>query len=107
MDFAEDAINGRPSGLYYLIHWKGETHTEDTWEPVEGVTYLRRLLKVITPKTPTNQQLHLCLLTKAHPQLQWPLNLEQSWLLPYLSTTTLLLKKGSSGCVRAMVSSRA
>lgn len=45
MDFAEEAIDGRPPGLYYLIHWKGETHAEDTWEPVEGVSHLRRLLK--------------------------------------------------------------
>ena len=45
MVFAEEAIDGRPPRLYYLIHWKRETHREDTWEPMEGVAHLRQLLK--------------------------------------------------------------
>ena len=45
MVFVKKAIDGRPPGLYYLIHWKGKTHVEDTWEPVEGISHLRRLLK--------------------------------------------------------------
>ncbi len=30
MVFVEEAIDGRPLGLYYLIHWKGVMHAEDT-----------------------------------------------------------------------------
>ena len=30
MIFAEEAVDGRPPGLYYLIHWKRKTHAEDT-----------------------------------------------------------------------------
>ena len=41
MVFAVEAVDGRPPGLYYLIHWKGETHVENTWEPVEGIAHLR------------------------------------------------------------------
>lgn len=52
MVFAEEAIDGRPPGLYYLIHWKGETHVEDTWEPVEGIAHLRRLLKKYHSENP-------------------------------------------------------
>ncbi len=28
--FAKEAIDGRPLGLYYLIHWKKKTNAEDT-----------------------------------------------------------------------------
>ena len=52
MVFAEEAIDGRPPGLYYLIHWKRETHAEDTWKPVEGISHLRRLLKKYHGKNP-------------------------------------------------------
>ena len=52
MVFAEEAVDGRPPGLYYLIHWKGETHAEDTWEPVEGIAHLRRLLKKYHSENP-------------------------------------------------------
>lgn len=31
MVFAEKAVDCRPPGLFYLIHWKGGTHAEDTW----------------------------------------------------------------------------
>lgn len=41
MVFAERAIDGRLPALYYLIPWKRETHTEDNWEPVKGIFYLR------------------------------------------------------------------
>ena len=41
MVFAEEAIDNRPPGLYYLIYWKSETHVEDTWEPVEEVFHLQ------------------------------------------------------------------
>lgn len=37
MVFAKEAVDGKPLGLYYLIHWKKETHIEDTWESVKGV----------------------------------------------------------------------
>ena len=52
MVFAEEAVDGRPPGLYYLIHWKGETHAEDTWEPIKGVSHLRRLLKKYHSENP-------------------------------------------------------
>lgn len=52
MVFAEEAIDGRPPRLYYLIHWKGETHAEDTWEPVEEIAHLRRLLKKYHAENP-------------------------------------------------------
>ena len=45
MVFVKEAIDSKPLGLYYLIYWKGETHAEDTWEPVEGISHLQRLLK--------------------------------------------------------------
>ena len=45
MVFAEEAIDSRSPGLYYLIHWKREIHAENIWELVEGITHLRRLLK--------------------------------------------------------------
>ena len=52
MVFAEEAVDGRPPGLYYLIHWKGERHAEYTWEPVEGIAHLRRLLKKYHSENP-------------------------------------------------------
>lgn len=45
MVFAKEAVNGRPPRLYYLIYRKKKTHIENTWEPVEKVSYLQRLLK--------------------------------------------------------------
>lgn len=38
--FTEEAIDGIPLGLYYLILWKGKMHEEDIWEPVEGIAHL-------------------------------------------------------------------
>ena len=52
MVFVEEAIDGRPLGLYYLIHWKRETHAEDTWEPIKGTAHLRRLLKKYHAENP-------------------------------------------------------
>ena len=52
MVFAEEAIDGKPPWLYYLIQWKGKTHTEDIWKPVEGVTHLQQLLKSYHAKNP-------------------------------------------------------
>lgn len=49
-DIAED---GRPAGLYYLIHWKGYPDAEDTWEPLAGVKHLRKLLKKFHEENPT------------------------------------------------------
>ncbi len=43
--FAEEAIDGQLPRLYYLIQWKEETNTEDTWEPVKGIAHLQLLLK--------------------------------------------------------------
>ena len=40
MVLAEKAVHDRPPGLYYLIHSKIETHAEDNWELVKGVSYL-------------------------------------------------------------------
>ena len=45
MGFAKEAIDGRPPGLYYLIHWEKKMYSEDTGEPVKGIAFLRRLLK--------------------------------------------------------------
>ena len=56
MVFAEEAVDSRPPELYYPIYKKGKTHLEDTWEPVEGVSHLRQLLKKYhteNPKKPT------------------------------------------------------
>ena len=52
MIFAKKAVDSRSPGLYYLIHWKGETHTEDTWELVKDVSHLRRLFKKNHTKYP-------------------------------------------------------
>ena len=56
MVFAEEAIDGRLPGLYYLFHWKRETDSENTWEPLERIAHLRRLVKkyhVKNPEKPT------------------------------------------------------
>ena len=50
--FAKEAIDSKPPGLYYLIHWKRETHAEDTWESVKEISHLRRLLKKYYSKNP-------------------------------------------------------
>ena len=52
MIFAEKAVNSRPPRLYYLIYWKGETYSEDTWEPIETVFHLRQLLKKYHSENP-------------------------------------------------------
>ena len=55
MILAEEAIDDRPLGLYYLIFWKDETHAKDTWELVKGISHLWQLLKkYITPKIQIN-----------------------------------------------------
>ncbi len=56
MVFAEEAIDGRLPGLYYFLHWKGETDSENTWEPLERIAHLRRLVKkyhIKNPEKPT------------------------------------------------------
>ena len=45
MIFAEEAIDSQTPRLYYIIHWKKATPTEDTWERVKGIAHLRPLLK--------------------------------------------------------------
>ncbi len=35
---------GKTGGLYYQVHWEGYPDSEDTWEPFEGVSHLRKLL---------------------------------------------------------------
>ena len=51
--YAKEAEDGRPAGLYYLVHWKGYPDAEDTWEPVAGVKHLRKLLREFHEKNPT------------------------------------------------------
>ena len=69
--FAEETIDSRPPGLYYLIHWKGETHAEDTWELVERIAHLGRLLKKYHSETQTNPLPPLRLWIKALHHLLW------------------------------------
>ena len=54
MAFAEEAIDSRPPGLYYIIHLEKEMHVEDTWESAEWIAYLRRLLKKYHAENPEN-----------------------------------------------------
>ena len=51
--YAKEAEDGRPAGLYYLVHWKGYPDAEDTCEPVAGVKHLRKLLREFHEKNPT------------------------------------------------------
>ena len=50
--FAEEAMDVQPTGLYYLIHGKKETYAEDTWETVEEIAHLRKLLKKYHSENP-------------------------------------------------------
>lgn len=43
--YARESEDGKPPGLYYLVHWKGYPTADDTWEPAAGVKHLRRLLR--------------------------------------------------------------
>ncbi len=52
MVFDEEAIDGQPLWLYYLIHYKKETNAEDNWKPVEEIFHLRQLLKKYHAKNP-------------------------------------------------------
>lgn len=36
--------DGNAGELYYQVHWKGYPNSEDTWEPFDGVSHLRKLL---------------------------------------------------------------
>ncbi len=54
MVLAEEVIDGRSPGLYYLIHSKGKTYAEDTWKPVERIAHLQRLLQKYHAKNPEN-----------------------------------------------------
>ena len=40
-----DDDDGKAEDLYYLVHCKGYPDSEATWEPYEGVSHLRRLLR--------------------------------------------------------------
>ncbi len=40
----EPGEDGKAGGLYYQVHWEGYPDSEDTWEPYEGVSHLRKLL---------------------------------------------------------------
>ena len=40
----EPGEDGKAGGLYYQVHWDGYPDLEDTWEPFEGVSHLRKLL---------------------------------------------------------------
>lgn len=44
--------DGKAGGLYYQIHWEGYPNSEDTWEPFEGVSHLRKLLGEFHKKHP-------------------------------------------------------
>ncbi len=50
--FAEEAMDIQPTGLYYLIHGKKETHSEDTLETVEEIAHLQKLLKKYHAENP-------------------------------------------------------
>ena len=52
MVFVKKAIDSRPPGSYYLIHWKEKTHIKDTWESVEKISHLQLQLKRYYGKNP-------------------------------------------------------
>ena len=54
--YARESEDGRPPGLYYLVHWKDTPSSEDTWEPYVGIKHLRRLIRTFHqdhPRKPT------------------------------------------------------
>lgn len=34
-----------PGGLYYLVHWRGELDSEDTWESASQLRHLRHMVR--------------------------------------------------------------
>ena len=44
--YARESEDGRPVGLYYLIHWKGYPESEDSWEPYAAIKHLRKMVRL-------------------------------------------------------------
>ena len=103
MIFAEEATDGRPPRFYYLIHWKIKTHAEDTWERVEGICYLRRLLKKYHAENPDKPAATSPPLDReALPHLQWLPDQVLNLLLLPLSPTFIQYRKISFGAANAI-----
>lgn len=90
MVFAEEAVDGRPPWLYYLIHWKGETHAEAYWELIDGSLICDGYSRNITPKTQTNPLPPFRLWIKALHHLQWQRDPAQKSPFPSLYANVLL-----------------
>lgn len=48
-------VPGKPyseAGLYYLVDWTGHEEFEQTWEPYEGISHLRRLIRQFYANSP-------------------------------------------------------
>lgn len=52
--YAKELEDGRPPGLYYLIHWTGFPDSDDTWEPYAAIKHLDGLVVSFHKDNPGN-----------------------------------------------------